>query len=406
MNIRTLLGLLVGHRASIVAFAHSPHTPWLGAVAALVMGLARSHAAAALSHHPWRIALFALGVLLGASVLFVLVNEIFGRRDLRVGWGRYPAFVGLVALVALWELPLRLLGLAVPLSEWHVRMTLVLMQLILLARVLLVLTNLGPRNVVGTLLFAGMLHEFGAFVIHEMLNQFPDIGPIWGILGEFPHERHLDRGLVRLVHLSLLSLGGIVFVAGPILAFAGRPPTIWADLARPINTTPTTSLLLAAALGVLVWVPILAATQPAWQRADAIDRALRDRDYATAAALLRSTTRTGLPRPWFLGQGAELHRKFDLYAMPLALWREPLPEWTSREVDDQLTFLFSRTQIGEPSMPKGYDWSRADDAFWFEMYHHPWVSQWLKRPDPNESFGIERANRRWIRDLPKRWAKP
>lgn len=89
------------------------------------------------------------------------------------------------------------------------------------------------------------------------------------------------------------------------------------------------------------------------------------------------------------------------------LGRPAFPPWARQELEALLSLLFRKVRIGERSSPKGYDWSRVDDAFWFEMHHHPWIQNWLRQPDPPEGLpDPERHNRQWIRDLPKRWAKP
>ncbi|HSI35692.1 MAG: hypothetical protein ACAI43_20915 [Phycisphaerae bacterium] len=291
--MRTVLGVLVGRRDSILAAYHSPATLWLGLAFVLVAGLARDYDAADLSRDPWWLVVPA-----GASAVVALA--IYGLARVRVAdrppfWSGYRRFLGLVWLMSpmalLYGIPWERLaepGEAVRLNLW----TLALVsawRVALAARVVHVLTDLGGvPSLLRVSLIAGSVAALALFTVPAPVFQ------VMGGIRQTSGERLLASTIVfaraGVVLSSLFWLvGGLVSLAygrGRWVAHAGtRGGTSWACVVLPA--------VLAAP-----FVIALPATQREQRLRDDAEALMLAGKVDEALAMMSSHRREEFPPQW------------------------------------------------------------------------------------------------------------
>ncbi|MDA8020545.1 MAG: hypothetical protein MPN21_24160 [Thermoanaerobaculia bacterium] len=294
MRVSELWRFLLGDRRAILGFASEPRTLWLALVFVFSAALARRYDGADLVAEPHALFLPALVSWFNATLLFLLLHLLVGRRaDPRPGFiASYRVVLGLFWLTAplawLYAIPVERffepygatvanLWLLLVVATWRV---------VLMARVVSVIYGIGGWTGFFQVMFFADLVAVGIMIASPK----PIVQLMAGIT-------HTDRDALLLeVSFSVIYVGILSLPVWAILmlvsAFKNRGA--W-DLALERSPRGIRGLWLLASFSILVWLPILPFTQAEQRLGRHIDESLAAHRIGEALDLMSTHARDEFP---------------------------------------------------------------------------------------------------------------
>lgn len=293
-TVRDLPRFLLGDREAILAFASDGRTLWLALIFVFSAALARRYDGADLGAEPLALVGPALVSWFNASILFVLLHVLVGRRakpapdwvaEYRVVLSLFWLTAPLAWLYAVpverfldpYEATVANLWLLLLVATWRV---------VLMSRVVSVIYGINGWAAFFQVMF------FADLVAVAIMLVSPK--PIVSVMAGIAHTRVDD--LILDVSLSVILLGILSLPAWIIAmlwsAFKTRGEWQVGELGRGVQIR---GLWIAAALSILVWLPILPFTQAEQRLGREVDEMLASQNIEKALDTMSTHARDDFP---------------------------------------------------------------------------------------------------------------
>jgi hypothetical protein len=297
MNIRTLLGFLLGRRAAILAMASCPHALWLGLLFVISAGFAREYDGEDLVHEPWRVFLPLVASLISATVLFVASDGIARAR----GSGAPSAGMSYRAFLSLFWFTAPLAWLyAIPYERFlapveAMRANLLTLGVVAAWRVFLMVRVLHVFMGFKVISAIFIVFAFADAVVLVLLPSLPV--PLIEIMGGVRLSE--SEELLKAAGMTTLCWGicsAPVWLIGYIIVAATARPR-WAELSAtplPVRFGPW----LLGAFALAIWAVILPLTQPEQLMRKRVERILLEGRIEEGLAEMSAVEADAFPPNW------------------------------------------------------------------------------------------------------------
>jgi len=296
MTIRTLLPFLVGSRAAIASIASSRWSLAIGLLLVFSGGFARYYDSAYIAAE-WSVLLRGPGVSIINSTVLFIIAILFARggKGLPDAPRRYVAFVGIFWMTApmawMYAIPyerfLSPLG-AIHANTWTLGLV-SLWRVLLITRVLSILLGVG----FWAMLFPVLMFSDIAIYIASLLAPQPVVDLMGGMqLTEI--EREISSSAFEVLIGSMLA-APVLVIATIVARFLVKevPP-----LAFQKSDPAPRGLLIFSALALLLWIPVLAITQPEQRLRHRAESLLLQGKVGEALAEMSAHQRGEYPPVW------------------------------------------------------------------------------------------------------------